>query len=80
MSDELRNLSREMAAIEEFNGNVKDVEKVIENINSPLKALMQAMGQVHIRSCQMALAAPISCMMVWWWAMLVKTEWLNRMD
>ena len=32
MNDELRNLSREMGAIEEFKGNVKDVEEVIENI------------------------------------------------
>ena len=40
MSDELRNLSREMSAIEEFKGNVKDVEEVIENINSPLTIMV----------------------------------------
>ncbi len=40
MSDELRNLSREMAAMEEFKGNVKDVEEVIENINSPLTIMV----------------------------------------
>lgn len=40
MSDELRNLSKEMAAMEEFKGNVKDVEEVIENINSPLTIMV----------------------------------------
>jgi len=40
MNDELRNLSREMGAIEEFKGNVKDVEEVIENINSPLTIMV----------------------------------------
>ena len=40
ISDELRNLSREMGAIEEFKGNVKDVEEVIENINSPLTIMV----------------------------------------
>lgn len=40
MSDELRNLSREMSAMEEFKGNVKDVEEVIESINSPLTIMV----------------------------------------
>ncbi|MBO6292526.1 MAG: hypothetical protein J6N51_09760 [Selenomonas sp.] len=40
ISDELRNLSWEMAAMEEFKGNVKDVEEVIESINSPLTIMV----------------------------------------